>query len=210
MSDSFSTLPKGTRIRLAAIAVLQAAGTNAGDNVLDTPLDSLAPDSFPVIAVTCTTDRQSIAAAGGPPAFRVSYVLHVGAGVTAAEQADAVQQADQLAQQIMDALLCDPVWIRLIGPVTAVSEEKSAGKGNPRYIASVVQKITASWLESYAPNATSVLDVNGEPLAAARDVFVPLESISDTLQLQTLTAAGTLALSAAGPAIVQNLAIPQS
>ena len=210
MSDSFSTLPKETQVRIAAVAVLQAAGTNAGDNVLDTPLDALDPEKqYPAIAVATSTDRQTIARAGGIPAFEVTFSLHIGAGTVAALKTDAVQQCDQFAEQIRCALLQDPVFVRLFGPVTAVSEKKSAGKGNPRYIAMVEQTFTTTWCETYAPNFTSVLDVSGEPLAAARTVIGPLETIANTLQLPD-SATGTVVLDTGGPVIDATVELPQS
>ena len=182
------TLPRETLMRQAAVAVLKAAGTFAGSNVFDTRLDALDEEAqFPAIWVVSSVQRDTSSRAGGVPCFQVVYSLQVGCGHVNAIDVLAVQNVDILAQQVREALLCDPVWLpKYFGQVDNIREKRVWGRGGKaaRYVSVVEMTFTSVWQrEIYTPNLTSVLDINGMPQAAPRAVITDLTSITETIKL---------------------------
>jgi hypothetical protein len=194
---NFTDLPKGTQLRLAAQAVLKAAGTLAGPRVFDSRIDPLGEADMPAIIVTSAESRQTMSAAGGAATFRVDYTLRLQGVVISANEIQAVVQADVLRGQMLDGLLGDPVWPGLLEAIGAVEHSEFTTNTEARFERQTVITLHSAFREKYVHRPTSVLLPGGEP-ATWRDVIVPLTTIENTIRLPS------------GDEFVAETAIPQS
>ncbi len=185
MSDTaFASLPRGTRLRIAAKAVLAAAVPLVEGRVFLDRQDPVQLEDYPCLLVFSTERRDTIGAAGGPPIFKVGYTLRIQGMVIAADADRATILCDQLRQAALDGLMSDPIWPGLVESVSSVEEKRVYGENGGRKIEEFMIDVSTAWRDRYTPDNTTPLLAGGQP-AGLRTVAVPLKTIVNTEQLGT-------------------------
>ena len=197
---AFAGLPKITQIRVAAVAVLKLAATIAGNNIIDTPIDEVLPDNFPMVAVFTDLAWDPFFTAGGIPGFKVRATLTLVCATVAAAESDAILQADILAQQARTAVLCDPTLMSLVGPVAGMEAKRGGGRNtkSSRYVVSDKIDITLGWEETFTPNTATNLATDGTPQAARRAAIAPLTGIANQVAASPVAPPGTYSITLTG------------
>lgn len=93
-------------IRDTARTILLSAATIAGNRVRREWIDDPPDTDLPRLAVMIDSSGQSLSAAGGAPRYDVTGDLVIVAYVAEANEADAINHLDTLAEQARDAVLC--------------------------------------------------------------------------------------------------------
>ncbi len=176
----FSTYPRGTQVRMAAVAVIKSQATLAGLAVYDNPLDPVPENAEPRVNVYCNERRDGIGLATILPTLQVRYTLMVQCLTVAALPADAVMYADILKQQVLEALFGDPNWPKLLGTLQTVEEKREHSNDGERYVTSHQINILGGWKEAYDARPTSVLNGSGFPGRPA-PIILPLTGANNTI-----------------------------
>lgn len=183
---SWAQSPLARRVRLSAVAVLKGAMTLAERRVFDEPNDPFTDDQMPCIGVHSAESGENTSRAGGNVNLRNSLSIYLELFTVAALPADAVAQMDVLENQVRGALLRDPYWPQMFGPIVSVHTKRQWDDGERIHMESMIEIVGNGVIEKYATVITSVLGPCGEPLSptppAPVDVAVPLTSIVTTIQ----------------------------
>ncbi len=185
----FETLPLGTRVRRAAVAVLLSQGTLAGLNVFDSPLIPIPEGEQSCVNVFSSERRDTVAGAGGRPGFRVMFTLQLQCVFLAADQSTAILQTDILKQQALEALLGDPVWPSMTEAVETIEEKRTHGHDGQRWLMEHSIALQSGWREFYTQRGTSVLQLGGQP-GTPRSVILPLQTAKNTIVAGNAPGAG--------------------
>jgi hypothetical protein len=187
----WASSPLARQVRLSAAVVLQAAQTIAGQRVLDEPHLPFTESEMPCIGVSSAESRQTDSGAGTAVWLRNKLSIYVELYVVAAAPADAVAQIDVLEAQVLGALLRDPYWPYMFGPLVSVNTKREWEDSERFIMHSMIEIVGNGTREKYATLLTSPLTANGAPRSPPLPVSIaaPLQTITTTI---TNTAGGTL------------------
>ena len=146
-----------TQIREAAVASLIAYGTLAGSSVESERVDKVAPGDMPRLLVFGDDEASGQSEAGGPPVFEVTLTLVVQALVERAQKPDAVADLDTMIAQIKDALLSDPVWVKMSARIGSVRVTRAFRGEDQQIIGDARVQITCLCRETYPPRIPDTL-----------------------------------------------------
>jgi hypothetical protein len=196
-SVPWSAFSRPAQIRRAAVAVLRAANTVAGNNVSDTKFDALETSDLPAMIVESRQDRapRTISAV---PAFTVTATLRVHLILIGTDHAALMDQWDVGQQQILDALFTDAVFCGLCGPVHTVNTTVAMDRSSDGYRMQLTHEIAYSNIEeNYTTSPNSALSFAagnfGQPLGVPNQtnpISAPLTAVSVSQIAQTTNAQG--------------------
>ena len=90
-------------------------------------------------------------------------------------------QTDLLRQQVLDAILQDPVWPGLVEAIGSAENTVWIGRADDRYERQTVVTLNTAFRETYSPRRTSVLLPGGQP-ATPRTVIGPLTGVQNVVR----------------------------
>ncbi len=175
--------PRRAQLRDQAVQVLAAAGTLAGANVIANRVDEVPEGDLPVISVWAHEDRKVSASDGNTGIlFLGTGTLTVQGLVLRAVREDCTRDIDLLEQQILDALLQDPVWAAAAKPDgqgSTIEVTQTMQIQGDRLIGAVMIKMPIGpWNESY-PAAVSTTLSGADIHTDARVPFDPNGTYGD-------------------------------
>jgi hypothetical protein len=189
---SWAQSPLARQVRLSAAAVLQAAQTLALNRIYDEPRLPFTDDQMPCIGIHSAQKRENRSTAGGNVNARNTLSIYFECFTIAADPADAVAQMDVLENQLIGALLVDPYWTQMFGPIVSVETRRQWEDGERIYMQSMTEIVGNGVVEKYRTATSSALGAGGQPLyPLPQPVAAPLTSIVTTITDQQ---GGTLVL----------------
>jgi hypothetical protein len=139
---------QAAQLRSLAATTLLAQNTIAATRVEQERTLPLAAGDLPHLNVF--VDESGAAEYQGGPRFKVTAKLMIKGTVQRARLADAVADLDTLTYQIKDALLCDPVWIKLANQVLSFNVTGSFKSDQEQHQGEVLMTFSCEYLETIA------------------------------------------------------------
>jgi hypothetical protein len=151
------TTRQGVAIRTSAVATIIAQNTLAGAMVEQERYDDVAEADMPRVIVFAHEELDGTSKAGTAPRFKVSLHLEIQCLVIRARMADAVTDLDTLTGEVIEALLCDPVWPKQMEFIESGALIRQFKPQNERVIGDGRVTFVCKYNETYPPRVTTPL-----------------------------------------------------
>ncbi|WP_299377292.1 hypothetical protein [uncultured Kiloniella sp.] len=167
-----------TRLRNDVVTRLKAANTVAGDDVYKSRVVSFEKDELPALSIF-TLEQQGSNSGSHTPVFDDEITLQIDAYVATNDGWD--DQLDIICEQVEDALLKDPEFVKQFSTIKSLSTNIAFSDEGETTIATAVIKIGLKFTSEYHPVITDDLEgidvqVTSPPGIASMKIEIDTES----------------------------------
>jgi hypothetical protein len=145
-------------VRARAITVIKAANIVPPGNIFRAKIWKAQPLQMPCLTVFTRTDDQENKGHTAEPSFLASVTLDFELGLKGDDPAAIEDQCDTMCQQLIEAVMTDPLLISMVERVVSIKTAIDAGEGEFQYFRARIS-ITFEYTEIYPPNVTTDLNL---------------------------------------------------